>query len=200
MEYHQEVLDRATGRLETKSIGEWITVTELGERYGVGPKRTRAILHHMGVLAQEGRRYRLPRNLVEAGIGLRHDNPTSGYPFDVISPEGQSLIASVWSATAEDYEAECRNDAAVSFIRASLAAFRATRLSPMDTRQEVYWVLDHFPGALLQTVAKAAEVSPALVSRHVAERSSRRKRLIDQRMKALGDGDRIFSEEVEASV
>lgn len=199
MEYHQEVLDRATGRLETKSIGEWITVTELGERHGAGTKKTRAILYHMGVLAQEGRRYRLPRHLVEVGIGLRHDNPKSGYPFDVISPAGQSLIASVWSETAKDYEADCREDAEVPLVRASLAAFKATRLSHMDTRQEVYWVLDHFPDTLLQTVAAALEVSPALVSRYVAERSRRKKAIRNKRDAAIEDVRREVGDEVETS-
>jgi len=199
MEYHQEVLDRATGRLEAKSIGEWITVTELGEKHGVGTKKTRAILHHMGVLAQEGRRYRLPHHLVEAGIGLRHDNPKSGYPFDVISPEGQRLIASEWSEAAEDYEADCRQDAEVPLIRASLAAFEATRLSPMDTRQEVYWALDHFRDTILQTVAAALEVSPALVSRFVAERRSRKEALRQRRSEPVADLRRVLGEEVEIS-
>ena len=199
IEYHQEVLDRATGRLETNSIGEWITVTELGQRHGVGKKTTRAVLHHMGVLAQEGRRYRLPYHLVQAGIGLRHDNPKSGYPFDVISPEGQRLIASVWCETVEDYETECRKDTEVPVIRASLAAFKATRLCPMDTRQEVYWVLDHFPDALLQTVALALEISPALVSRHTAERNNRRRALREKQNETLADVKREVGEEVETS-
>lgn len=187
MEYHQEVLNRATGRLETKSIGEWLTVTEFGARHGVGPKRTRAILYHMGVLAQEGRRHRLPRYLVEAGIGLRHDNPASGYPFDVLSPKGQALISASWSETADDYDAECRRNVEVSAIRTALTSFRAKRLSPMDTRQEVYWMLDHFPDAMHQTIALAAEVSPALVSRFVAERRRRKRMLIDERDKPLDD-------------
>lgn len=199
MEYHQEVLDRATGRLETKSLGEWITVTELGTSYGVGSKKVRVILHHIGVLAQEGRRYRLPHHLVEAGIGFRNDNPKSGFPFDVISPEGQRLIASVWSEAAEDYEADCRRDAEVPLIRASLAAFKTTRLSPVDTRQEVYWVLDHFRDTLFQTVAAALEVSPALVSRFVAERRSRKEALRRKRSEPLAELRREVGEEVETS-
>lgn len=199
MEYHQEVLDRATGRLETKSIGEWITVTELGKSYGVGSKTIRAILNHMGVLAQEGRRFRLPHRLVEAGIGLRHDNPKSGYPFDVISPEGQRLIASVWSEAAEDCEADCRKEVEVPIIRASLATFKTTRLSPMDTRQEVYWVLDHFRDTLLQTVAAALEVSPALVSRFVAERRSRKEALRRRRSEPLAELRREVGEEVDTA-
>ncbi len=199
MEYHQEIFDRATGWLETKSIGEWITVTELGERRGLGTKKTRAVLHHMVVLAQEGRRYRLPHHLVTAGIGLRHDNPKSGYPFDVISPLGQRLVASAWCNTVEDYEADCRTDAEVPIIRAALAAFKNTRLSPMYTRQEVYWVLDHFPDTLHQTVALALEVSPALVSRHVGERQRRKKAVHQSRIECPAVLSREAGEEVEAS-
>lgn len=199
MQYHQEVLDRATGRLETKSIGDWITVTEVGQRHGVGPKKVRAILHHMGVLAQEGRRYRLPHHMVEAGVGMRHDRPKSGHPFDVISPMGQDLIASAWSETVTDYEEDCRKEAEVPIIRASLSTFKATRLSPMDTRQEVYWVLDHFHDTLLQTAAAALEVSPALVSRLVSERRSRKEVLCRRRGEPLAELSREVGEEVETS-
>lgn len=197
MEYQQEVLDRATGRLETKSLGDWITITELGERHGVGSKKVRAILHHMGALAQEGRRYRLPRHLVEAGLGIRHDKPKSGHPFDVISPKGQTCIASAWSATVEDYEVECRKDAEVPVIRASLASFNATRRTPLDTRQEVYWTLDYFPDTQHQTVAMALEVSPAIVSRYATERSKRRSILREARDRPLEEVKREVGEDVE---
>jgi ribosomal protein S25 len=55
MNYTAETLDRATGELKEVSLGNWITVTELGERYGVGPKQVRTILHHMGLLQSEDR-------------------------------------------------------------------------------------------------------------------------------------------------
>jgi hypothetical protein len=172
MEYHQEVLDRATGRLETKSIGDWITVTELGQRHGVGPRKVRAILHHMGALAKEGRSYRLPRDLVASGIGRRHDKPKSGHAFDVISPEGQRLIESMWSQTVEDYEADSRKNSLVQPIRNALAAFKATRTDDLGTAGEVRWIEDHFSGTLHKTIAEVLEVSPALVTRHTKERAA----------------------------
>lgn len=174
MQYQQEVLDRTTGRLETKSIGEWITMTELGERYGVGPKTTRLILHHMGILAKEGVRFRLPRNLVEAGIGLRHDKPKSGYPFDVFSPHGQAVIDQGWHDARADYEKECRKDDEVGKVRSALNAFKATRQEPLDTRQATCWVLDHYPHLLLKTVAMVLEVSPPLVTRYRKARAQQR--------------------------
>lgn len=185
MEYQQEHLDRASGSLDHISIGEWITVTELGANHGVGPKKTRAILHHIGVLAHEGRRYRLPRNLVTAGIGLRHERPKSGYPFDVISPKGQGLIASTWSGAADDYEQEGRQQPLLVRVRADLDAFKAPRRGSLDTRQEVYWVLDHFPDILHQTAALALEISPALVSRYATARSIGRRLRQERRDKPL---------------
>lgn len=174
MEYQQEVLDRATGRLETKSIGEWTTITELGERYGVGPKTTRLILHQMGILAKEGVRFRLPRSLVDAGFGLRHDKPKSGYPFDVFSPHGQAVIDQGWLDARADYEKECRNDGEVAEVRSALNAFKASRQEALDTRQATYWVLDHHPKLLLKTVATVLEVSPALVTRYSKARKARK--------------------------
>lgn len=172
MEYHQEVLNRATGQIETRSLGEWITVTELGRRHGVGPRKVRAILHHMGVLGREGRSYRLPRDLVESGIGRRHDRPKSGHSFDVISPEGRRLIDSMWSETVEDYEADCRKNSSVQPIRDALAAFKSTRTDELGTAGEVRWIEDHFPGTLHKTIAEVLEVSPALVTRHTKQRAA----------------------------
>lgn len=185
MEYHQEILNRPTGRLETTSIGNWITITELGAGYGAGPRTTRLVLHHMGVLAQEGQRYRLPRDLVKDGIGLRHDRPKSGHPFDVISPAGQDLIATVWAEAAADYAEKSQRVEHVQAIRDALALFKETRLTPLDTRQETYWVLDHFPDLQHQIVATALEVSPALVSRYAKQRSAKRDALRGQRDKPL---------------
>lgn len=185
MEYQQEHLDRASGSLVHITIGEWITVTELGAQRGVGPKKTRAILHHIGVLAHEGSRYRLPWSLVTAGIGLRHDRPKSGYPFDVISPKGQGMIASAWSGAADDYEQEGRQEPLIVRVRADLAAFNARRCGTLDTRQEVVWVLDHFPDILHQTAAMALEISPALVSRYAAARSIGRRIRQERRDKPL---------------
>lgn len=171
MEYLQETLDRATGRLTTRSIGDWITVTELGERYCVGPRKVRAVLHHIGILGHEGRRYRLPPHMVEQGLGHRHDFPRSGRAFDVISPKGQTLIASLWSQALKDYEAETGGDALIGSIRAGLHRFKAGRSCPLGTAGEVRWVLDRFRDVRLDVAAKALEVSPALVTRYAKQRS-----------------------------
>ena|GEM_PF-1834589 len=163
--YTREVLDRSTGALEMTSVGDWITVTELGQRHGVGRKQVRAILHHMGVLAQEGRSYRLPRSLVERGIGIRHDKPKSGHAFDVISPLGQQLIAEAWDCTHADYEHEVRGGL-TGEMRQQLEAFQSRRLNRLGNQEGVSWFLDHFPDASASDIARALEVTPALVTRY----------------------------------
>ncbi|MCK1289644.1 hypothetical protein [Bradyrhizobium sp. 30] len=163
MLYVQETVHRQTGRLITDPIGEFITVTELGEQYGVGPKRVRVVLHHMGVLAAEGRRYRLPRAFVERRLGVRHDNPRSGHPFDVLSPECQALIAEAWDDTVADLESE----AAPTMRRAeaALAAFRSTRSRELNTQEAVCWLYDHHPRLLHRQIADILGVTAQLVSR-----------------------------------
>ncbi len=174
MEYTQDVLDRTTGRLTTTSIGHWLTVTELGERHGVGPKKVRAILHHMGVLALEGRNYRLHRHLVDVGIGRRHDWTRSRHAFDVISPKGQDLIASIWAETVDDYDEDCRKNREVPLIRAALDSFKAVRTGAMTTQEELCWIEDHFRDKPHRTIAEILEVSPALVIRYAKKRSEDR--------------------------
>lgn len=189
MEYVQEVLDRATGELKTQSLGNWITVTELGRLYGVGNRKVRCILHHMGVLAREDRSYRLPRHLVEADIGKRIDFPRSGYPFDVVSPKGQEAIASMWSAAVQDYEEDQQRVSLVPIIRTALATFKIDRLDPMEAQEEVCWVLDHFREADHLSVARALEVSPALVSRYAKRRCKDRAGLGQRRQEVLPTGN-----------
>src|SRR4051812_14657644 len=136
MLYVQETLDRQTGHLATNTIGEYVTITELGNKYRVGPKRVRTILHHMGVLAAEGRRYRLPRAFVERGLGIRHDKPRSGHPFDVLSPKCQALIAEAWTDTVADLDNEATR--ATRRARASLDGFRAIRRRELTTQAAVW--------------------------------------------------------------
>jgi len=174
MEYKREILDRATGHLIEVSVGDWITVTELGQRYEISEKKTRAVLHHIGLLAPEEGRYRLTRCAVEKGLGMRHDRPRkSKYPFDVISPKGQRLIEQVWSEAYDDYEAERRGDAQIAEALSALDAFRRYRCST-TTQEEVCWVLDHFPRLSLQQVASIVEVDRALVSRYAKRRANDR--------------------------
>ncbi|MFT4115970.1 hypothetical protein [Bradyrhizobium sp.] len=169
MLYVQETLDRQTGLLATNILGEYMTVTELGDKYGVGPHRVRTILHHMGVLAAEGRRYRLPRAFVDTGLGIRHDKPRSGHPFDVLSPKCQALIAEAW----DDTVAALDNEAAPTMDRAKAAldTFRATRRREMTTQEAVCWLCDHHPRLLHRHIADILGVTPQLVSKFTTLRA-----------------------------
>jgi len=169
MHYTAEVLDRATGDLKEVNLGDWITVTELGEKYGVGIKKIRSILHHMGLLQSEGRhgRYRLTPHAIEQGLGIRHDKPKrSKWPFDVISPEGQKLIASVWHETVADLERERLCDPLVRSADAALKEFQALSPTPMTTQQEVCWLTSRFPDLTYQQIADLLDVQRPLVSRY----------------------------------
>ncbi|MEY9604618.1 hypothetical protein AB7M74_000162 [Bradyrhizobium japonicum] len=181
MLYVQETLDRQTGLLATNTIGEYITVTELGHKYRVGPKRVRAILHHMGVLAAEGRRYRLPRAHVESGLGRRHDNPRSGHPFDVLSPECQALIAEAWDDTVADLDSEA--EPPMRHAKAALDAFRSTR--ELTTQQAVCWLCDHYPRLLHRQIADILGVTAQLVSRFTKLRAKQKQIKIARKAQTL---------------
>ncbi|UGX92926.1 hypothetical protein G6321_00046105 [Bradyrhizobium barranii subsp. barranii] len=163
MLYVQETLDRQTGLLATDTIGEYVTITELGDKYRVGPKRVRTILHHMGVLAAEGRRYRLPRAFVERGLGFRHDNPRSGHPFDVLSPECQELIAEAWDDTVADLDNE--DTPTMCRAKAALDTFRSTRRRELTTQEAVCWLCDNHHRLLHRQIADILGVTAQLISK-----------------------------------
>lgn len=177
MHYTTEILDRTTGELKEVSLGHWITVTELGEQYGVGSKKVRSILHHMGLLQSEGQhgRYRLTPHAVQQGLGKRIEkSKRSQWPFDVISPEGQKQIASVWSQTVTDLEHDRMSDPLVQSAEAALQAFNARRSTDMETQQEVCWLLDHYADLTLQQIASLLGVERPLVSRYAILRKKQR--------------------------
>jgi hypothetical protein len=170
MEYVTEQLDRQTGDLVLHSLGDWITVTELGEKMGVGARRVRAVLHHMGILRPEGphRRFRLCPEAVAMGYGKRHDRPKKGrYPFDVISPAGQAVIEAAWADTVADYEADIRGEKIVSEARDALDRFEAMRGQSLTTREAVSWLRYHCPMMSNRQISRALDVSEQLVGRLV---------------------------------
>jgi hypothetical protein len=189
MEYTSEILDRSTGDLVTVSLGDWIPITELGKRNGVGKKQVRQILYHMGLLQREGRSYRLPWEAVEKGYGKRHDNPKSGHAFDVISPLGQQLVAEIWDETITDYETDLRKDSKVDEAREAIAAFNGTRSGkePLHAEGEVRWLRHHFPEMTHEATAAALEISPALIRKYVNKQAVQRA-YWERRKANLSDG------------
>jgi predicted XRE-type DNA-binding protein len=177
LNYTTEILGRSTGDLKDVSLGDWITITELGERYGVGSKKIRSILHHLGLLQSKGKhgRYRLTPHAVELELGKRIDKPKkSKWPFDVISPEGQRLIAAVWDETVADLERERLSDPIVHTADAALQTFKAQRASSLETQQEVCWLLDHFDTLTFQQIADLLGVQRPLVSRYASLQKEQR--------------------------
>jgi hypothetical protein len=177
MQYVQEVLDRQTGALVLEPIGEWLTVSELGGKFGASPKRTRAVLHHIGLLTSEGKhgRYRLARFAVERGYGIRHDRPKkSKWPFDAISPLGQRLVAEAWVEATEDLKRELEENPSSMAAKAALARFERDRGRPQTTQEAVCWLRDH-TSISQREMSKVLEVSEQLVGRYARIQQQQRK-------------------------
>lgn len=106
MEYHQDLLDRATGELVRVSMGDWITLTEFADMKEVGHRQVRAILADLGFLVSEGHgrnlKLRLAHWVTERGWG-RRQRSFGGTPFDVIGPEGRRWIEDRWDGAVGEF-------------------------------------------------------------------------------------------------
>jgi hypothetical protein len=175
MHYTTEQLDRSTGELHLASLGEWITLTELGKQYGVGERKIRTILHHLGMLQPEGGRYRLTARAIEQGFGKRHDNPKKHqYPFDVISPLGQQIIAENWDWVVTDLEQKKRSTPRLRAASDALEEFKKARSSQLTTQMDVCWLTDHFPKLTPCEIAQIVGVPHPQVYRYSRIRSKQR--------------------------
>jgi hypothetical protein len=168
MLYTAELLDRSSGDLRIVDLGNWFTVTELGQRYGLGPKKICSVLHHPEMLQTEGKRLRLTRKAVELGYGRRHDFPKKHkYPFDVISPLGQRVIAENWEWLLADMAEEEHSKAILWEASEAMASFKESRRSEMTTQMEVCWLRDHFPNLTQVEMATLLDIPQSLVDRYV---------------------------------
>jgi len=62
---------------------------------------------------------------VQQGFGKRHDNPKKiKYPFDVIIPLGQKVIAENWHWVAADFEQEKRSKPVLREASKALLTFK----------------------------------------------------------------------------
>jgi hypothetical protein len=190
MEYTTQELDRSTGDLKTVSLGEWFTVSELAEHYGVGKKRFRIILHHMGLLGQEkDGRYMLFLDTIKKGLGKRLKGK-EGYPFNVLSPMCQSLIAEAWKDTVADLEADealAVNEHTKS-ARQALDLFKAARPErEWTTREEVSWLAYYHPWLSHRQIAEVLDISQVMVSRYLRQAEAQRSKLTDKRNTPVPD-------------
>jgi len=176
MEYTDTILDRRTGELVIISAGDWITVTELGDKHGVSRIKVRAILRKMGFLYVTGgrshNRHHLMPWVITQGLGKHVPAKRKGqYPFDVIGPEGQEWVSSRWSETIETMEAE-QGSSAVMDARQALQGFKNDRgRYDLNVQGSVLWLLDHYPGLTHTEIAVVLGVTQQLVSRYASLRS-----------------------------
>jgi len=120
---------------------------------------------------------------VQQGLGKRHDNPKKiKYPFDVISPLGQKIIAENWAWVLTDLEGEKRSNPQIQVASEALTTFKKARRSEMTTQMDVCWLLDHFPRLKQDDVATLLDVAPSLVNRYAKTQAKQRD--FHQRQKA----------------
>lgn len=183
MRYFEEVLDRKTGDLVSVDRGDWITLEELSRLLGTGRRQMTAVLREMDFLQLEGAgrdvRHRISPWVEEKGWGRRNRRKTDKFPFDVISPEAVRWVMTRWEEAARTVEGRTQVQP-VAEARAALAHFKTSRdREDMKCVQEVYWLVDHFPGLTHEQMASVLDVSRQLVDRYIKERMKQRRKWLD---------------------
>lgn len=166
MEYIEEVLDRQTGTLVETSLGNWITISEMASKLGVGKRQIRAILLTLGFLfvaiGSERNRTQLSGWVIDRKWGRRILR-RRGYPFDVINEDAQRWIEERWEAAAAQH-----NDLADDAQRAKLhlGKFISERSDPesMNAKMQVKWLIDHYPTLTHTEISKIISVTQQRVS------------------------------------
>lgn len=186
MQYVDEVLDRKTGNMVIIPKGDWVTITELGERYGVGRKHVRSILRQMNFLFVEAgtshQRHRLCPWVIEKGWGKRL-TPKYSVPFDVVGPDAQQWIDEHWQAAVkaiEDAKSGPTKDAqaALEAFRSERNAFRRSHGNDeMTTEEQVSWLSDHFPKLTQTEIASVVGVTQQIVARNLSKRNKHKQEL-----------------------
>lgn len=177
MEYFSDVLDRSTGELVSVSIGDYVTITELGDLYRFGKREVRSVLRHLGVLQVEGAhgRHRLSAWVVDRGWGKRIEKRGKP-PFDVVGPELRSWVAERWDAAVEELDRAATGPA--SEAAAALLRFQTERSMTLTIPQSVSWLADYWPDLSQEDVAVILNVTRQLVSKYQRIRSARRAELV----------------------
>lgn len=187
MEYTEEKLDQTTGDLVTVSLGDWVTVTEFGAARGLGQRQIREALVHLGIMAIEDEtgvsgktkvsRRRLTSEAVEDGLGKRlYPKKKGRYPFDVLSPKGQSWVDERLSQALRELHHRKAADPVVLEAEAALKAFKERRRRPDDItlQMEVVWLMDAFPSLTQVQIESITGASKQAVSKYATIRSDGR--------------------------
>jgi hypothetical protein len=181
--YTEEIIDRLTGELVSVDKGQWITIAELAELFGVGRRQTTTILREMGFLQVEGSgknsRHRIAPWVSERGWGRTNRRKTDKFPFDVISPEAVDWIAGKWVSAEEAVKRRTKH-APVEIAAAALDNFKSTRSRrEMPVLQQAYWLADHFPSLTHQQMADVLSVTRQLIDRFMKDRLRQRQKWLD---------------------
>jgi hypothetical protein len=178
MKYMRKVTDLDTGKVSWIDLGDHRPLSEVAKAVGLGPRRLRDVLAHMGLLSREWddrsqqHRFRLTPGAVESGFGIRHDNKGFHYdpdriPFDVLSPTGVEYVRDHLPAALAALS-ELPGD--VRDALAALGAFAAPRNTAMTPEMRVYWLTCRYPNIGPSQVAQGLGISETLVHRYRARR------------------------------
>lgn len=182
MEYFDTRLDRKTGELVEVSLGDWIPLTELGERYGVSARKVRLVLKEMNFVYIPGNHakaaYRLSNWALEAGFGRRIERGKRiKYAFYVISPAGQQWVAERWAGALASVDGRSSGPE-LDLPRKALDGFQTARNRRLKVEEGVSWLSVHYPSLSQENIAAILCVSQPIVSRYV---NTRRKQLREAR-------------------
>lgn len=179
MIYRYEVLDRKTGELVSVDQGDWITIAELGQLFGLGRRQTTTVLRHLDFLQVEGggrnSRHRIADWVEAKGWGKRLHRKADKFPFDVIAPPAVEWIRKRWPDAVAAIERKTFSGP-VGEAKAALADFQAAHgRKEMTVQMMVCWLADFFPDLTQQQMAGVLDVSQQLVSRFLTIRSEQLK-------------------------
>lgn len=180
LHYTEEILDRITGELVSIDKGQWITIAELAELFGVGRRQATTILREMNFLQVEGSgkdcRHRISPWVSARGWGRTNRRKSDKYPFDVISPEAVDWIMKEWPR-AEEAVRRRTEELPVAEASAALEHFKTSRgRHNMTVLQQAYWLADHFPSLTHRQIADALKVTRQLIDKFLKARHEQRQR------------------------
>lgn len=174
--YVLETIDPLTGKVVSFDLGVSMTVSEFTDTMSVPMRLGRTVLVEMGLLQLDGGRLRLKPEHQAAGLGMRLRKKGTRFPFDVLSPAGQTWAKERWSSATASIEA--RRAVASPTVREASAALQKfcelRGIAPMATQLLVCWLLDHFPTLTVIEIADILSATESAVKRWSARRSTQR--------------------------
>ena len=173
MQYTRSITDYETGEVHRISIGEHLTITESAQKLKVSRKALTETLLRMDICQREfdevaeKPRIRLHPEAAEKGLGFRIMGKHG--PFDVLSPLCREIIEDDLKAYLASVSPERWRPAFATL--ADYERFRADqKMSKLDPRMRVSWLVDHYDDIPSQVIAGGIGVGKSLVYRYLDER------------------------------